>query len=73
MGNEKEKAIVNQNERQIEEKVIKQHEEKNYERHYEIFEYVRDRKPRYTVESNGSKDIDILRMTGVDQSENKKE
>lgn len=78
MGNEKKEAIK----KQYEEKVIRQNEEKIIEkekiikRHYEISEsntYVRDHKPRYTVESSGTKDIDILRMTGVNQSENKKE
>lgn len=56
-NNEKEKVVKKQYERQIS----------------EHNSYVRDQKARYTVESNGSKDIDILRMTGVNQSENKKE
>ncbi|GLB26625.1 hypothetical protein LXJ15735_28660 [Lacrimispora xylanolytica] len=56
-NNEKEKVVEKQYERQIS----------------EYNSYVRDQKARYTVESNGSKDIDILRMTGANQSENKKE
>lgn len=56
-NNEKENVVIKQYERQISEQNS----------------YVRDQKARYTVESNGSKDIDILRMTGVNQSENKKE
>lgn len=56
-NNEKEKVVKKQFERQISEQNS----------------YIRDHKARATVESNGSKDIDILRMTGINQSENKKE
>ena len=57
-NNEKAKKVEKQFERQISEQNTLYHN---------------DRKARNTVVSNGSKDIDIMRMTGVNQSENKKE
>lgn len=60
MGNINEKA------KKVEEQFERQISEQNTL-------YRNDRKARNTVVSNGSKDIDIMRMTGVNQSENKKE